>query len=136
MSQPAAPEEAAPIDSPALNDIVALIYNVYEHLSPTLLEHSRELARLCDTLARALGWPEPEIKKAFAGALFHDIGHLPSPAGIRDYSEGKEVSDVDMDRRHPLLGVHILRRVKSRSPLCPRCALTTSVTMAAATPTA
>ncbi len=119
MSQPAAPEEAAPIDSPALSDIVALIYNICEHLSPALLEHSRELARLCDRLARALGWPEPEIKKAFAGALFHDIGHLLSPAGIRDYSEGKEVSDVDLDRRHPLLGVHILRRVKSLESIVP-----------------
>jgi putative nucleotidyltransferase with HDIG domain len=119
MSQPAVPEDSVTFDSQVLNDFVALLYNIYEHLSPALLEHSRELARLCDRLARALAWPEPEIKKAFIGALFHDIGHLLSPAGIRDYSEDKEVSEVDMDREHPLLGVQILRRVKCLQPIVP-----------------
>ncbi len=80
-----------------------------------LLEHTQNILRMADTLARV--YPHLDRDLLLAGAFLHDIGKLEeyelTPAGI-------EVTDRGRLLGHILLGVELLNRYAARVPGFPR----------------
>ena len=106
-------------DNQALHDVIALLFNLYELMCPALLEHSQELARSCEALAKAMGWGKEEAKLAFLGGLFHDVGHLMSPGDICNWRGDRPPPRRDMETEHPGYGERLLKKVKCLEPILP-----------------
>ena len=83
-------------------DLVALIGRMKYRSSygQNLLSHSKEVARLCGTMAAELGL---NAKKARRAGLLHDIG---------------KVADNESDLPHALLGAKIAEQCKEKPDIC------------------
>jgi response regulator RpfG family c-di-GMP phosphodiesterase len=103
----------------ALHDVIALLFNLYELMCPALLEHSRELAHTCESLAKALHWDKEGVRNAFLGGLFHDVGHLMSPGDILNWKGETPPPRPHMETEHPEYGEMLIKRVKCLAPIRP-----------------
>jgi putative nucleotidyltransferase with HDIG domain len=81
--------------------------------------HARAVAALADMVSRRMGLPEAERRTIHFAALLHDVGKLRLPPGVLA-SEGPLTPEArTLVRRHPALGVEILRPVDRWSDLAP-----------------
>lgn len=96
----------------ALVNVTYLLMDLYKLVNPALLEHGRQLAKLCESLARHLGWPEDSARAVFLGALLHDVGYLAAPLSLPGWPEPPDQRPVDLEAEHPLLGARLLSRVE------------------------
>ncbi len=102
----------------ALPDVTHLLVNAYRLISPKLLEHSQELAKLCKEVASRLGWDDGLQRAAFLGGLFHDVGYLTSPMSLQDW-QAENAHNADMENQHPELGAELLKNVSCMLPILP-----------------
>jgi len=96
----------------ALINVSYLLMDLYKLVNPALLDHGRQLAALCERLARHLGWPDDAARTVYLGALLHDVGYLAAPLCLPGWPEPPDQRPVDMEAEHPLLGARLLGRVE------------------------
>jgi putative nucleotidyltransferase with HDIG domain len=71
-------------------------------------DHSERLAAWADSVARALGLPEDDVKDIRWAALLHDIGKIGAPDDILSKSGPLTDREWAVMRQHPLVGERIL----------------------------
>ncbi len=81
--------------------------------------HSRAVAALTDMVTRRLGLPEEERRTLHFAALLHDVGKLRLPPGLLATGERLTAEEIEQVRRHPALGIEVLRPVSTWRPLAP-----------------
>lgn len=81
--------------------------------------HSRAVAALADMVARRMGLPEAERRSIHFGALLHDVGKLRLPLPVLASDGPLTPEGRRLVRRHPALGVEVLRPIDRWSDLAP-----------------
>ncbi|MFA5317342.1 MAG: diguanylate cyclase, partial [Dehalococcoidales bacterium] len=77
--------------------------------------HSKKVAKLATSIARALGYAKEGIDRIRTAALLHDIGKIGISDAILTKREHLSTDDWELIRAHPSLGVSILKNVDSLS---------------------
>jgi putative nucleotidyltransferase with HDIG domain len=104
--------------------------NFFTHASETLVSlldshdvhyegHSRAVAALADMVTRRLGLPEEERRTIHFAALLHDVGKLRLGAALLAHPGPLGSAETDLVRRHPALGVEVLRPISRWRDLAP-----------------
>jgi diguanylate cyclase (GGDEF)-like protein len=75
---------------------------------PTLLEHSRAVARLSLDVGRLLGLDERELEELRIAAELHDVGKLAIPDAILDKPGPLDADEWGFVHRHTLVGQRIV----------------------------
>ncbi|MFH1058655.1 MAG: HD domain-containing phosphohydrolase [Pseudomonadota bacterium] len=96
----------------ALINVTYLLMDFYKLVNPALLDHGRQLAKLCEKVARRLGWPDEASRTVYLGALFHDVGYLAAPLSLAGWPEPPDQRPVNLEAEHPTLGARLLGRVE------------------------
>lgn len=96
----------------ALINVTYLLLDLYKLVNPALLEHGRQLAKLCERVARQLSWPDEVARRVYLGALLHDVGYLAAPLRLDGWPEPPDQRPVNMEAEHPTLGARLLSRVE------------------------
>lgn len=80
-------------------------------------QHSHRVSNLCESMGRALGLPEDEIKELTTVGLLHDIGKIAIDENILN-KPGK-LTDEEWEelKRHPEIGYRILSTVNDMSEM-------------------
>jgi putative nucleotidyltransferase with HDIG domain len=81
--------------------------------------HSRAVAALTDMVTRRLGLSDAERRTIHFAALLHDVGKLRIDAGLLTADRRLDAHELEQVRRHPALGVEILRPISVWAPLAP-----------------
>jgi hypothetical protein len=85
-------------------DELALAFAEFANLkSPLMLGHSAGVARIAETAADALGWPQNERTAVRRAALLHDLGRTGVPNGIWDKPGRLSPARVRASQAAPLL---------------------------------
>jgi HD-GYP domain-containing protein (c-di-GMP phosphodiesterase class II)/DNA-binding CsgD family transcriptional regulator len=99
-------------------DELALAFAEFADLkSPFLLGHSSGVARLVETAAHALGWPQSERTAIRRAALLHDLGRTGVPNGIWDKPGRLSPAEFERVRLHPYYTERILLHSSVLAPL-------------------
>jgi len=71
-------------------------------------KHSQTVGRLCETMARELGFDEDRVERLRLAGILHDIGKIGVPDSI--LCKPGQLNDEEMEqmRRHPELGARML----------------------------
>jgi putative nucleotidyltransferase with HDIG domain len=104
--------------------------NFFTHASDTLVSlldshdvqfhgHSRAVAALADMVSRRLGLPEEQRRTIHFAALLHDVGKLRLGPALLAQAGPLSPADRDLLRRHPALGVEVLRPISRWRDLAP-----------------
>jgi HD-GYP domain-containing protein (c-di-GMP phosphodiesterase class II) len=72
------------------------------------------VGRLCELIARELGWPPVRIERLRAAGVLHDIGKLGISDKVLQKPEGLDVTEWEEIRRHPEIGARILEHAHLR----------------------
>jgi putative nucleotidyltransferase with HDIG domain len=92
-------------------DLVAEAFAlVIDAKSPWTFRHSRGVADLSVAIARAIGYPEHQLRELRRAALLHDIGKLGVSSLILDKPGTLTDRELAIMRRHPAATRAILRR--------------------------
>lgn len=83
-----------------------------KHSDEYVFHHSLNVCLLSINIAAAFGYSEQQIVEIGTGALLHDIGMLLIPDAIR-FKREKLAEDERFEiQKHPILGLHLLEKVK------------------------
>jgi putative nucleotidyltransferase with HDIG domain len=104
--------------------------NFYTHASDTLVSlldshdvhydgHGRAVAALADMVSRRLGLPEDERRTIHFAALLHDVGKLRLGPALLSQTGPLSSAQKELVRRHPALGVEVLRPISIWRDLAP-----------------
>ncbi|HEX3020866.1 MAG TPA: diguanylate cyclase, partial [Lachnospiraceae bacterium] len=88
-------------------DTIDTIMNTLQEESPRQKQHSENVAFLCRMMGKALGLPEPEIKKLSDAGYLHDIGKIVLDANLLTKLNLNE-SEKQFVQQHPIVGFKIL----------------------------
>lgn len=81
--------------------------------------HSDRLAECTVQFGKHLGLTPDELRALCAGSLLHDIGKMAVPDRILLKSEGLSAEEMQIVRRHPVVGEEICAPLKSFRHLLP-----------------
>jgi diguanylate cyclase (GGDEF)-like protein/putative nucleotidyltransferase with HDIG domain len=76
--------------------------------------HSQTVGRLCEMVARQLGWPAMRGERVRAAGVLHDIGKLGISDKVLQKPHGLDVGEWEEIRRHPEIGARILEHAHLR----------------------
>jgi putative nucleotidyltransferase with HDIG domain len=76
--------------------------------------HSQTVGRLCEMVARELGWPVVRAERLRAAGVLHDIGKLGISDKVLQKPHGLDVGEWEEIRRHPEIGARILEHAHLR----------------------
>jgi HD-GYP domain-containing protein (c-di-GMP phosphodiesterase class II) len=83
-----------------------------KHSDEYLFHHTLNVCLLSINIAAAFGYSEQQIVEIGMGALLHDIGMLLVPDSIR-FKQEKLADDERYEiQKHPILGLHLLEKIK------------------------
>lgn len=74
------------------------------------IEHSYEVAKLCDEISRTEGWPDEDVGLAWLCGLFHDIGRFEQLRKWGTFNDAVSCS-------HAKMGLKVLRELICILPL-------------------
>lgn len=83
-----------------------------KHTKDYLFHHSLNVCLLSINIAASAGYSEKQIVEIGMGALLHDIGMLLIPKEIRFHNGKLSQADWYEVQKHPILGLHLLEKVK------------------------
>jgi HD-GYP domain-containing protein (c-di-GMP phosphodiesterase class II) len=78
-----------------------------------LYHHSLNVCLLSINIAAACGYSEEQVVEIGAGALLHDVGMMAIPGEIRTLASRLDQEQWYEVQKHPILGLHLLERIKS-----------------------
>ncbi|MBN1127653.1 MAG: HD domain-containing protein [Chitinispirillaceae bacterium] len=90
-----------------------------KHADEYVFHHSLNVCLLSINIAAAFGYNEQQIAEIGMGALLHDIGMLLIPDHIRFKVARLSVDERFEIQKHPILGLHLLEKVKNLPPAVP-----------------
>ncbi|OPL07637.1 MAG: hypothetical protein AVO33_04485 [delta proteobacterium ML8_F1] len=73
--------------------------------------HTERVSEYCEAIARAMGFPEPEIHKIKTAGVLHDIGKIMVPPEILKKSGPLTAEEYEIIKRHPETSYQILKSV-------------------------
>lgn len=73
--------------------------------------HSREVAKYAVTIARGLGWDEPQLALLRLAATLHDVGKVSVPDRIINKPGKLEPAEYEQIKRHTVVGAEMLARI-------------------------
>lgn len=76
--------------------------------------HLERMARYSGLIAEAIGLPDEDVRMIEAAAPLHDIGKISVPDAILNKPGPLSDEEMDVMRRHPILGYEVLRDSPSR----------------------
>ncbi len=79
---------------------------------PFTKHHSASVGKLCEGIARELGWSEKNIQLLVNAALMHDIGKINVPEAIISKPGKLNVVEKRVIEEHPSIGNNILKGIK------------------------
>jgi len=85
--------------------------------SPYTIGHSRAVAELAESAARAFGYSPAEVEKIRRAGLVHDLGRLGVPNTIWDKRGDLTAAEVERVRMHPYLTERMLAFSPALAPL-------------------
>lgn len=100
-------EQADKIRASFLNAITALVYAL-EAKDAYTSGHSRKVADLSATIARALNLPQSQINKLRLAGLLHDIGKIGVQESVLNKPGRLTETEFEQVKHHPVIGEHIL----------------------------
>ena len=71
-------------------------------------KHSQTVGRLCEMMARELGFDEDRVERLRLAGILHDIGKIGVPDSILCKPGGLTTEEMDQMKRHPELGARML----------------------------
>jgi len=92
----------------AIEEIVEML----ERRDPHMAEHARKVQRTSVLIAREMGLPERIIKRLETASMLHDIGMLAMPDTVLLCPRELDDEQMQLMRRHTLLGVQIMERME------------------------
>jgi HD-GYP domain-containing protein (c-di-GMP phosphodiesterase class II) len=112
-------EPAPPLCIPEFRlDELTLAFAEFADLkSPFMVGHSSGVARLAETAAQALGWPQNERTALRRAALLHDLGRTGVPNGVWDKPGRLSPVEFERVRLHPYYTERILLHSSVLAPL-------------------
>ncbi|MBD3418673.1 MAG: HD domain-containing protein [Chitinivibrionales bacterium] len=78
-----------------------------------LYSHSLNTCLIAISIAAAAGYSEQQVTEAGMGALLHDIGMLHIHPDIRNKNARLTVDEWYEVQKHPIIGLHLLEKVKN-----------------------
>ncbi len=97
--------------NPEIESIVYALAATVDARDHYTYDHSKNVGRYAAEIARAIGYSHSDIERIRAAALLHDIGKLNLPDRLFTKSEALTDEEWEMIRRHPGLGVGILKHI-------------------------
>jgi diguanylate cyclase (GGDEF)-like protein/putative nucleotidyltransferase with HDIG domain len=76
--------------------------------------HSQTVGRICEMVARELGWPAVRAERLRAAGVLHDIGKLGISDKVLQKPHPLDVGEWEEIRRHPEIGARILEHAHLR----------------------
>jgi diguanylate cyclase (GGDEF)-like protein/putative nucleotidyltransferase with HDIG domain len=76
--------------------------------------HSQTVGRLCEMVARQLGWAPVRAERLRAAGVLHDIGKLGISDKVLQKPHPLDVAEWEEIRRHPEIGARILEHARLR----------------------
>lgn len=93
-------------------NIIQLLANAIEAKDGYTVEHTERVRGYALGLAKKLGVPEEKWPTVEYGALLHDVGKIGIPEEILKKPASLTVSEYEVIKRHPMMGVQICQPVK------------------------
>jgi HD-GYP domain-containing protein (c-di-GMP phosphodiesterase class II) len=90
-----------------------------KHDDEYVFHHSLNVCLLSINIAAAFGYNEQQVLEIGMGALLHDIGMLLIPDAIRFKVDKLGVDERFEIQKHPILGLHLLEKIKKLPPSVP-----------------
>ncbi|HOF18700.1 MAG TPA: diguanylate cyclase, partial [Phycisphaerae bacterium] len=84
------------------------IVETLERRDPFMADHARKVRRYAELIAQEMGLPERLIQRLRIAAMLHDIGMVAMPDSILLCKEKLSAEQLEVMRRHPLIGVRML----------------------------
>ncbi len=81
--------------------------------------HSARVAHMCHHIGLALGMEPPGLERLEVAASLHDIGKIGVPEGILNKPASLDATELDLVRRHPLVGAEMLEEIPLLEDLAP-----------------
>lgn len=95
-------------DDEDIDRIASAFADVVDAKSPYTGSHSRQVARIAEELAVALGLPAASVIDVRRAGLLHDLGKLGVPNLILDKPARLDPAEFELIKRHPELTLRIL----------------------------
>ena len=73
--------------------------------------HTERVSQYCESIARAMGFPEEEVADIKVAGVLHDIGKIVVPPELLNKAEKLTDEEFALIKRHPETGYHILKSV-------------------------
>jgi HD-GYP domain-containing protein (c-di-GMP phosphodiesterase class II) len=105
------------LDGSRFEDIALAVADFVDLKSPHTVGHSRETARIAETMARQMGLSHGVIMHIRRAALVHDLGRVALPARLLEDSAPLSPADQEQLRLHPYYTERILSRVPALIPI-------------------
>lgn len=106
------------IDDQAMSVVVSLARSLEAKHSMTF-RHSDRLTKLAIQIGENLGFDKAELEHLRLGCLLHDIGKVGIPDQILLKPSALNPEELQIMRRHPIMGANICAPLKSLRPVLP-----------------
>lgn len=100
-----------------VDEALEVVSAVARTFDPDTAEHARRVARLCTSLARALGWSEERVAGLNLAAGLHDVGFTAVPHEILAKPGRLTPAEFALVKTHPLRGWELVCSASTPWPL-------------------
>ncbi|MGC7878302.1 PAS domain S-box protein [Desulforudis sp. 1031] len=101
----------------AVEGTIQAVAKLVEMKDPYTAGHQRRVAELACAIAKEMGLPKDRIEGLRFGALIHDVGKIPVPAGILNKPGRLHDAEFSLIKMHPKIGYDILKDVNFPWPV-------------------
>jgi putative two-component system response regulator len=95
------------------------LVNSIDAKDPYTRGHSQRVAWLSRYILKLTGADETQCQRAYLSGLLHDIGKIGVPDTVLTKEGTLTDEEYDLIKRHPVIGAHILARVRQVGDLVP-----------------
>lgn len=99
--------------------LVRVLVNALDAKSPWTRGHSERVAEYAESLARAMGLDEDEVKNISLAGLLHDIGKIGTSDPVLDKPGKLTREEYELVKKHPAQGAAILEGIKQLRDVVP-----------------
>ncbi|MDO5145692.1 MAG: diguanylate cyclase [Eubacteriales bacterium] len=105
-------QRTSQMEKVTFQSITAIAYAI-DAKDPYTHGHSVRVAQCAVEIAKRLNWSKEDRQNLFFSALLHDIGKIGVPDSILNKASALTKEEMDVMKRHPLIGGDILKDIKA-----------------------